>query len=112
MRTTWFQPLTELLEETGLPRGSWETVQGQTAPIWSGINHILVEGEVTFPKPATPKGPDQGNFRGPLEKMLGDVLEEGGWLPNDNWQCYEFGGLAYRHEPGVSRTRLIIFPRI
>ena len=96
MRATWFTPLTELLEESGLPKG---------------LDYVLVEGEVTFPRPATPKGPDQGNFRGPLEKMLGDVLEEGGWLANDNWASYEFGNLAYRHEPGVSRTRLMIFPR-
>lgn len=96
MRATWFGPLTALLEESGLPKG---------------LAYVLVEGEVTFPNPATSKGPDQGNFRGPLEKMLGDVLEEGGWIANDNWQSYEFGGLAYRYEKGVSRTRLVIFPR-
>lgn len=97
MRATWFGPLVELIEESGMPKG---------------LDYVLVEGEVTFPKPATSKGPDQGNFRGPIEKMLGDVLEEGGWIENDNWAKYEFGNLAYRHEPGVSRTRLIFFPRV
>jgi hypothetical protein len=38
-------------------------------------------------------------------------LEAGGWIPNDNWECYEFGGLAYRYERGVSRTRLMLLPR-
>ncbi len=96
-KETWGAVLAEILAEAGLPKG---------------LGYVLVEGEVTFPRPATPKGPDQGNFRGPLEKVLGDVLEEHGWLANDNWQSYEFGGLAYRYEPGVSRTRLMIFPRM
>lgn len=96
MRATWLGPLTDLLEASGLPRG---------------LSFVLVEGEVTFPRPATPKGPDQGNFRGPLEKIFGDVLEDGGWIANDNWEHYSFGNLEYRHEPGVSRTRLILFPR-
>ena len=96
MRETWRGPLTELLEESGLPKG---------------LSYVLVEGEVTFPTPMTAKGPDQGNHRGPLEKMLGDVLEDGGWIENDNWVAYEFGNLAHRHESGVSRTRLFLFPR-
>lgn len=96
MKRAWSEVLTDLLNESGLPKG---------------LAHVLVEGEVTFPQRASRNGPDQGNFRAPLEKILGDVLEEGGWLANDNWQCYEFGGLAYRYERGVSRTRLMIFPR-
>lgn len=105
MRATWFGPLTEMIEESGLPRG--EVVDGR----WEGIRFILAEGDVTFPRPATSKGPDQGNFRGPLEKILGDVLEEGGWIQNDNWETYSFGNLGYLYEPGVSRTRLVLMPR-
>ncbi len=96
MRETWRGPLTELLEESGLPKG---------------LSYVLVEGEVTFPAPMTAKGPDQGNYRGPLEKMLGDVLEEGGWIVNDRWDMYEFGNLQHQHEPDVSRTLLTLFPR-
>lgn len=96
VKKAWAEVLTELLDQSGLPRG---------------LSHVLVEGEVTFPRRASANGPDQGNFRAPLEKILGDVLEEGGWLPNDNWERYEFGGLAYRYEAGVSRTRLMLFPR-
>lgn len=96
VKRAWHALLTEKLEASGLAKG---------------MSYMLVEGEVTFPRRASAKGPDQGNFRGPLEKILGDVLEAGGWLPNDNWQSYEFGGLAYRYERGVSRTRLMLFPR-
>lgn len=96
VKKAWHGLLTELLEETALPKG---------------LGHVLVEGEVTFPRRASANGPDQGNFRAPLEKILGDVLEEGGWLESDNWERYSFGGLEYRYEKGVSRTRLLIFPR-
>lgn len=96
VKTAWAGVLKEALEASGLPKS---------------LQHVLVEGEVTFPRRASANGPDQGNFRAPLEKILGDVLEEGGWLPNDNWERYEFGGLAYRYERGVSRTRLMLFPR-
>jgi hypothetical protein len=68
---------------------------------------IVVEGEATFPDRGRR---DQGNFRVLLEKALGDALTAGGWLEDDDWTRYEFGGLAYRYEPGVSRTRLILFP--
>lgn len=95
-KKAWSEVLTELLLESGLP---------------TGLGYISVEGEVTFPHRASANGPDQGNFRAPLEKILGDVLEDGSWIPNDNWECYEFGGLAYRYERGVSRTRLLLFPR-
>jgi hypothetical protein len=96
VKKAWQELLTGLLEASALPKG---------------LSYVLVEGEVTFPRRASSRGPDQGNFRGPLEKILGDVLEAGGWLASDNWESYEFGGLAYRYERGVSRTRLLIFPR-
>lgn len=96
MKKAWSAVLTELVTESGLPKG---------------LAHVLVEGEVTFPQRASVNGPDQGNFRAPLEKILGDVLEEGGWITSDDWTRYSFGDLAYRYERGVSRTRLMIFPR-
>ena len=54
---------------------------------------------------------DQGNFRWMIEKALGDTLVGGGWLPDDTWDRYEFGGLTYKYEKGVSATRLMLFPR-
>lgn len=93
MKDQWQEALTELLEASGLPRG---------------LGRVTVEGEVTFPDRREDR--DQGNFRVVLEKALGDALERGGWIERDDWTRYEFGGLACRHERGVSRTRLILFP--
>jgi hypothetical protein len=92
----WWQPLfTEMFEQADLPRP---------------LAGVLVEGEITFPDRGRR---DQGNWRGPLEKIVGDALKEGGWLADDRWfpVCmYEFGNLAAVYEKGVSRLRLTVFP--
>lgn len=82
----------ELLEESELPKG---------------LSRVLVEGEMCFPDRGRR---DQGNFRYFCEKVLGDALVEGGWLEDDDWSRYEFGGLAHRYEKGETWTRLMIFP--
>jgi hypothetical protein len=46
---------------------------------------------------------DQGNHRFILEKALGDALQTGGWLLDDDWDSYEFGGLANEHTNHVYR---------
>jgi hypothetical protein len=67
-----------------------------------------VEGEVSF---GDGRDRDQGNHRVIVEKaVVGDALVRGGFLPNDTWSRYEFGGLQWHDEPGVSRTRLLLFP--
>ena len=53
---------------------------------------------------------DQGNHRFLLEKALGDALVAGGWLDDDDWARYEFGGLQMVYERGVSAMRLFVFP--
>ncbi len=99
LKIRWQSLLADLLNESGLPRG---------------LAQVMVEGEVTFPDRGRR---DQGNFRVLLEKTLGDALVggwedvPGGWLDDDDWSRYEFGNLAYRYEAGVSRTRLMLFPR-
>jgi hypothetical protein len=89
----WMQVLGEMLAEAELPKP---------------LARVLVEGELTFPRRFS-KGPDQENYRYPLSKFLGDTLVEGGWIADDNWERFEFGGLAYRLERGVQRMRLIVF---
>lgn len=91
-KAQWQTLLAELLAATDLPKG---------------LAHVLVEGEVTFP---TRQRRDQGNFRFLIEKALGDALVDGGWLDDDDWTRYEFGGLAASYEKGVSATRLMLFP--
>jgi hypothetical protein len=36
---------------------------------------------------------DEGNFRVVLEKALGDALVNGGWLPDDTPEHYQFGAI-------------------
>lgn len=104
VKARWTAILAKALEASGLPRG---------------LGRVLAEGEATFPDRARR---DQGNYRVLLEKALGDTLVHGyqpedgddaiagGWLEDDDWTRYEFGGLAYNYEPRVSRTRLMLFP--
>lgn len=68
-------------------------------------SHVFAEGEVTFPDR---RKRDQGNFRMLLEKALGDVLVAGGWLPDDDWDHYEFGALTRTGGSGTPLTRLVL----
>lgn len=50
---------------------------------------------------------DEGNYRTPLEKALGDALAPKGghgWLPDDTPQHFRFEGLEFKHVPRSSRT--------
>jgi hypothetical protein len=71
------------------------------------MRRVLVEGVVTFPDR---RKHDQGNYRFVLEKALGDALQAGGYLHDDDWNSYEFGNLSADYEKGVRRTRLTLFP--
>jgi hypothetical protein len=88
----WADALRPLLATSGLP---------------TGLERVVVEGEVSF---GDGRERDQGNHRVIVEKALGDALVRDGYLPADTWSRYEFGGLQRRDEPGVSRTRLLLFP--
>lgn len=44
---------------------------------------------------------DEGNFRAELEKALGDVLTEGGWIPDDTPEHFRFGRIDF----AVDKTR-------
>jgi hypothetical protein len=89
---SWKKVLRPLIAEAGLP---------------GGLARVVVEGEVSF---GDERERDQGNHRVLIEKAVGDALVEGGWLAKDSWAFYEFGGLQRVEEPGVSRTRLMLFP--
>lgn len=82
----------DAIEEAGLPKG---------------LGSVNVEGTLTFP---TRRIPDQGNFRFPLEKHLGDALVRGQWIKDDDWSMYTFGNLSHRYEKGVRELELIFFP--
>jgi ribosomal protein L37E len=89
----WAPVLAELLAASGLPKS---------------LAQVMAEGEVSFGDAADR---DAGNYRVMIEKALGDALVRGGYLESDTWARYEFGVLQRRDEPGVSRTRIMLFPR-
>lgn len=92
MKETWEERLGALLGDAELP---------------TGLARVTVEGVLTVPDR---KRRDQGNHRFLLEKALGDALVDGGWLEDDDWSRYEFGGLQLVYEKGVSGMRLMLFP--
>jgi len=51
---------------------------------------------------------DEGNFRTPLEKALGDALVNGGWIVDDTPAHYRFGEAVFEVVSGVRATRLHI----
>jgi hypothetical protein len=92
MKIAWETRLLALLEQSELPRP---------------LARVVAEGELTVPDRTRR---DQGNHRFMLEKALGDALVTGGWIPDDDWSRFEFGGLQAVYLKGVSRMRLMIFP--
>lgn len=51
---------------------------------------------------------DEGNYRTPLEKALGDALVNGGWLPDDTPEHFRFGGVLIEPDTGPARTIVTI----
>jgi hypothetical protein len=51
---------------------------------------------------------DEGNFRTPLEKALGDALVNGGWLADDTPDLFRFGAVTFDHQPVKSETRITV----
>lgn len=88
-KARWHEVLVPLLTASGLPKG---------------CKTIVVEGVCSF---GDAQRHDQGNHRVVIEKALGDVLKEEGYLPDDTWAHYEFGGLAW-NEDGRNWIRLLI----
>ena len=88
----WADILRGLLEESRLRKG---------------VERVFVEGVVCF---GDQTERDQGNFRIMIEKSLGDLLVEDGWLHGDDWSRYQFGNLALRYVPGENWTELTLTP--
>ena len=74
-----------------------------------GLSRVLVEGRLTFPTKRMNRGPDQGNYRHPIEKHLGDALQTGSWLEDDNWLAYNVGNLGWAYEKDVRKLELTFF---
>lgn len=101
--------------------GSWEAYQGakkrwhavlapllRRAGLPKGLGSVFAEATCVFP---TQGRRDKGNHRVVLEKALGDVLVEEGYIVDDSWDFYDFGNVDREHKPGVSGVRVVLFPR-
>lgn len=64
---------------------------------------IVASAELTF---ATRRRRDEGNYRTPIEKLLGDVLVDLGILPDDTPEHYRVDTVKFSSETGPDRTVL------
>jgi hypothetical protein len=87
----------------------WNDLIGYTLIAVHGRTPLIPTVRVTallrFP---TNRRRDEGNFRMMLEKAMGDILQSGGWLPDDTPDYYRFGEVTIEDEIGPNRTILFI----
>jgi hypothetical protein len=65
--------------------------------------YVRADATLRFPVVRTR---DAGNFGWLLDKACGDALVAGGWLSDDNPDCYEFGTVTFDPALGPPRTTL------
>lgn len=51
---------------------------------------------------------DEGNYRAPLEKALGDALVAGGYLADDTPEQFTFGAVTFEDDRGDNRTTVTL----
>lgn len=100
-------------------RGSWRVVHAEKKRLQTIIERYLmmarlprplphflrVECEMVFP---TRHRRDVGNFKGPLEKALGDALVNGGWMLDDTDRWWEFKEFRFAEHVGYNTTILTL----
>jgi hypothetical protein len=92
-KRAWEDMFLDLLAATDLPRP---------------CRHIEVMGQICFPDR---HDRDEDNHRFPYSKFLGDALQRGGYLLNDDWSSFRFRDLdRVDPEPGQQWTRLLLMP--
>lgn len=97
-------------------------VASKTKKAWEGLLFVaLLEAKAPKPMPPleatallvvpTRHRRDEGNFRMVLEKSLGDVLHQMGYIPDDTPEWYRFAGLEFEYQKGVRETRVTLTAR-
>lgn len=84
----------------------WEGLIGiglMQAKVPRGLMRVEATAILRFP---TKRRRDEGNFRTMLEKALGDILVSGGWLPDDDPDCFSFRELSFDSDKGPAETRI------
>lgn len=80
----------------------WEATK-PTALAQVANKRVRASAQLRFPKR---RRRDEGNFRAPLEKALGDALQHRGIIADDTPDYFTFGELTFDPEPGPSRTTI------
>lgn len=96
----------------------WRAVQRKAQPLkdaliyglrGSGLPKPLSRVEVTAEmRFKDRRRRDEGNFRTPLEKTLGDVLQTEGYLEDDGPDQYRFGAATFSADRGTPLTILTL----
>lgn len=71
----------------------WEQMLGtalMVARVPRGLEVVSATAEIRFEQR---RRRDSGNFRALVEKALGDILQQGGWLEDDTPEHYSFGAV-------------------
>lgn len=89
LKREWENLMAQLLMVSRVARGPWD----------------YVEASVTLRFP-TRRRRDEGNYKTPIEKALGDALVNGGWLPDDTGDHFRVTTVQIEDEPGPERMRL------
>lgn len=72
------------------------------------MGSVLLEGRCVWP---TRQTRDQGNWVTIIAKFVGDVLQAGGWLSNDDWTRYLVGNFERGLNSGKAPyTELVFLP--
>jgi hypothetical protein len=70
------------------------------------LAYVEAQGVLTVPDK---RRRDSGNFRFFIEKALGDTLQKGGWLEDDDHTRYRFGDVTIKYEKGVRATAVALW---
>lgn len=96
----------------------WAKVRAAKQGLQRDLEMVLLAGRVPRPIPGgfvqasavlvvpDRRRRDEGNYRTPLEKALGDALVNGGWLPDDTPAHFRFGAVVFEVVRGVRATRV------
>lgn len=69
-----------------------------------GAAHVHATATIQF---RVKRKRDEGNFRGLIEKALGDALQAVGVIADDTPEFYEFGAVVLADD-GINRTTIVI----
>jgi hypothetical protein len=79
----------------------WLAIRATAPRPVTAHERITASAVLTFP---TRRRRDTGNFRTPLEKALGDALQEAGVIPDDTPDLFAMDRVRFATTPGPAQT--------